>query len=61
MAPVDAGFVACGGDDSTGAVSTNEDGLAFEFGVVALFDGCEEGVHVDMEDGAERGRGHGRF
>jgi len=51
-----AGFVAGGGDDAARAVVADEDGLAAEGGVVELFDGGEEGVHVDVEDVA--GGGH---
>ena len=50
MAPEDACFVACCGDYTAWAIAADEDGLAFEFWVFALFDGGEEGVHVDMED-----------
>lgn len=52
MAPEDSCFVGCGGDDPPWAIAADEDGFALEFGVVALFDGGEEGVHVDVEDGA---------
>ncbi len=50
-------FVGRGGDDSAWAVASDEDGFALECGVVALFYGREEGVHVDVQDGA--GLGHG--
>jgi len=56
VASEDSCFVACCGDDTAWAIAADEDWFASEFGVVALFDGCEEGVHVDVEDGAG---GHG--
>ena len=54
MAPEDACFVGCCGNDTAWAIAADEDGFATEFRVIALFDGCEEGVHVDVEDGAGR-------
>ncbi len=56
MAPEDSRFVGGCSDDTSWAIASDEDGLASAFGVVALFDGGEEGVHVDVEDGAG---GHG--
>jgi hypothetical protein len=51
-----AGFVAGGGDYAAliGAAADNH-GLAAEIGAVEEFDGDEEGVHVDVEDGGLRG------
>ena len=47
-----AGLVAGGGDDTAlVALAANDDGLAFEGRVEELFDGDEEGVHVEVEDG----------
>ncbi len=59
MAAEAAGLVAGGGDDATGAVVADEEGLSAEVGVIALFDGGEEGVHVEVEDGDEAGGEHG--
>ena len=53
-----AGFVGGGGDDAARAVVADEDGLAAECGMIKLLDGGEEGVHVEVEDGAGGG-GHG--
>ena len=49
-----AGFVAGGGDNAAlvGAATDNHR-LAAEFGAVEEFDGDEEGVHVDVEDGGD--------
>ncbi len=58
MAPEGSCFVGGCGDDTSWAIAADEDGFASELGVVALFDGCEEGVHVDVEDGAG---GHGEI
>ena len=57
MAPVCSRFVGSCSDDTSWPIAPDKDGLAFELGVVALFDSCEEGVHVDVEDGAGRHRG----
>jgi len=52
MDAVFAGFVAGGGDDAAlCAFAADDDGFAFECGVEEFFDGDEEGVHVDVEDG----------
>ncbi len=52
-----AGFVRCGGNDAAlVALAADDYGFAFERRVEELFDRDEEGVHVDVEDGA----GHGR-
>jgi len=50
VTPEDACFVACRGDNAAWAIAADKDGLAFEFWVIALFDGSEEGVHVDVQD-----------
>ena len=51
-----AGRIGSGGDDSAFvALASDDDGLAFERGIVELFHGDEEGVHVDVEDGAGEG------
>jgi hypothetical protein len=51
-----AGFVAGGGDDAAlvGA-SADDNGLAAEVGALEEFDGNEESVHVDVEDGGVGG------
>ena len=49
-----AGFVACGGDDSAlSGRGSNGDGSAAQVGVVTLFYGGVEGIHIEMEDDAE--------
>src|SRR6266851_7831696 len=53
-------FVAGGGDDTAGPRSADCDRLAAQIGVVALFDRCVKGIHVDMDDlarSAPLGRG----
>ena len=45
-----SGFIGRGADDGAVAAPGNDDGFAAEVGVVALFDGGIEGVHVDMND-----------
>ncbi len=48
-----AGFVTRGGADAAlVALAADYNGLAFERWVVEFFHGDEEGVHVDVEDGA---------
>ena len=55
MDAVAAGFVGGGGDDAAlVGGSADDDGASAEGGIVADFDGREEGVHVDVEDGAGR-------
>ena len=51
-----AGFVAGGGDDAAlvGAAA-DDNGFAAEIGALEEFDGDEEGVHVHVEDGGDRG------
>ena len=52
-----AGFVGSGGDHSTlVALPANDNGFAFQRRIVEFLDRDEEGVHIDVEDGArERG------
>jgi len=38
------------------ALASDYNGLAFQGGIEEFFDGDEEGVHVDVEDGAREGR-----
>ncbi len=46
-------FVGGGGDDSTlAALSADDDCLSLQRWVVELFYGDEEGVHIDVKDGA---------
>jgi len=45
-----AGFVARRGHDASLAGSADGDRLAAELRIVSLFDGCVEGVHVDVDD-----------
>jgi hypothetical protein len=47
-----AGFVRGGSHDPARTIVPDEDGEAGEGGVVENFDGGEEGVHIDVEDGA---------
>jgi len=50
-----SGGVGCGGDYSAlVALSADDDWLAFQARVEKFFDRHEEGVHVDVEDGARR-------
>ena len=53
-----AGFIGSRGDDAAFvALSADDDGFAFQRGIVKFFHGNEEGVHIDVEDGArKRGR-----
>lgn len=44
-----AGLVGGGGDD-TAMVMPDDDGQPFEGGIVVLFDGGKERVHVEVED-----------
>src|SRR5258706_334347 len=53
-----AGFVRGGGDDPARAVVPDQDRQPGEGGIVEDFDRSEEGVHIDVEDGAVGG-GHG--
>jgi hypothetical protein len=49
-----AGFVAGGGDNAALVwAAADDNGLAAEVGAVEEFDGDEEGVHVDVEDGGD--------
>ena len=45
-----AGFVACSRHDSSLAGSADGNRLAPKLRIVPLFDGCVEGVHVDVDD-----------
>src|SRR5262249_17119548 len=45
-------FVAGGRYDSTACCSPDNEGLSDEAGIVALFDGRVESVHVDVENSA---------
>jgi hypothetical protein len=51
-----AGFVAGGGNDAAlvGAAA-DDNGLAAKIGALEEFDGDEEGVHINMEDGGVGG------
>ena len=43
------------------ALSPDDDGLSLQRGIEQFFDGNEEGVHIDVEDGAGKGGlRHGR-
>ena len=50
-------FVACRRDHPARAGSADEHGLSAQPGVVELLDRREEGVHVDVEDGAVQHKG----
>src|SRR5262245_2466447 len=53
-----AGFVGGRGHDTAFvSLATDNDRLAFQRGIEEFFDGDEEGVHVDVEDGFD-GRMH---
>jgi hypothetical protein len=52
-----AGFVACRRHDAPLAGSADGDRLATEIWIVALLDGCVEGVHIDVDDLPLAGRG----
>src|SRR5438067_10659170 len=43
-------LVACRRDDAALARSANRDRLSAQIRVIALFDGCVESIHVDMDD-----------
>src|SRR6516162_9773603 len=43
-------LVACRRDDAALARSADRDRLAAQLGIVTLFDGCVESIHVDMDD-----------
>ena len=44
-------LVGTGGDDATLVGSgSDDDRLAAPLGMVQQFDGCEERIHIDMED-----------
>jgi hypothetical protein len=49
-------LVACRHDDAAFARSADRDRLAAQLQVVALFDGCVESIHVDMDDLARAAR-----
>jgi hypothetical protein len=49
-------LVACRGHDAALARSADRDRLAAQLRVVALFDGCIESIHVDMDDLARAAR-----
>jgi len=50
MAAERARFVRGGGHDAAWPGSTDDDGAVPEFGTIALFDGGEERVHIDVQD-----------
>src|SRR6516165_5473676 len=43
-------LIACRRDDAALSRSADRDRLAAQVGIVALFDGCVERIHVDMDD-----------
>src|SRR6516225_4264986 len=49
-------FVACRRDDAALARSADRDRLAAQVRVITLFDGCVEGIHIDMDDFARTPR-----
>jgi len=49
-------LVACRRDDATLARSADRDRLAAQLRVIALFDGCIESIHIDMNDFARAAR-----
>jgi hypothetical protein len=49
-----ANFVAGGGYDTAAARAPDDDGAAFQTGIVTLLDGCVEGIHVHMKNRAIR-------
>jgi hypothetical protein len=49
-------FVACGRDDAVLARSADRNRLRAQFRIVALFDGCIERIHIDMDDFARGDR-----
>lgn len=52
-----SGFIAGGADDAAlVGRGADDDGFATVFGMITLFDGREEGVHIDMEDDAIGGQ-----
>ena len=52
-----AHLVAGRGDHAAIAGAADDDRLAAQARVVALFHGCVERIHVDVQDGARRGHG----
>ena len=48
-----ARLIAGSGDDTSLVGMTDGDRLAAQFGIVALFNGGVEGIHVDMYDTSE--------
>ena len=48
-------LVGAGGHDPSGAGPTDYDGQPRQGGIVEHLDGGEEGVHVDMQNGRDRG------
>jgi hypothetical protein len=49
-------LVACCRDDAALARSADRDRLAAQLRIVALFDGCVERIHIDMNDFAPASR-----
>jgi hypothetical protein len=49
-------LVACRRDNPALARSADRDRLAAQLRVIALFDGCVESIHVDMDDLARSAR-----
>src|SRR6266852_4233211 len=49
------GVRSCRDDSALVALSANHDWLALQAGIEEFFHGDEEGVHIDVEDGAGKG------
>ena len=49
------GIRGCGDNSALVALPADDDGLAFQQGIVEFFDRHEESIHVDVEDGARNG------
>jgi hypothetical protein len=55
MDPEFAGFIGTGGHDPPGVrIPSHDDGFAPQLGVIPLFDGGVERIHVDVDDLARR-------
>ena len=49
-------LVACRSNDAALARAADRDRLAAQIRVIALFDGCVESIHIDMDDFARAAR-----
>jgi hypothetical protein len=50
-----ANFIAGSRYDSAARGSADDEWLPRQRGIVAHFDGCVEGIHIDMQNGADHG------